>query len=112
MMTVGAISQNNNFLTRTVNTNTVFASAQKPKSVIFNTGESQKINLHIDNLRYDGDTRKTAGLALLLGGIGFTTAAILESGDGQFYDGEVARGIMLGAGIGLTLTGFGLSISK
>lgn len=55
---------------------------------------------------------KSSGLALLLGGVAFSTAAILESGDFKIYQGETARQIMLGVGIGLTITGGVVSLKK
>ena len=109
-MSLCGISQNQFTLSKITNTSTVFASAQTKSSVIFNKSETRKINLH---LSYDNEThnRRVAGIALLVGGVAFATASILESGDGQIYQDETARQIMLGAGIGLTLTGFGLSVS-
>jgi hypothetical protein len=109
-MTLGVISQNQFTLSKITNTNTVFASAETKSRVIFNKTETHKVNLH---LNYDSEShsRRITGIAILVGGVAFATAAILESGDGQIYQGETARQIMLGAGIGLTLTGFGLSVS-
>lgn len=66
------------------------------------------INLHLSSSKNnynDEDTRRNTFLGIFLGGIAFTSAAILESGDFKIYQGETARQIMLGVGIGLTLTG-------
>ena len=107
-MTLGAISQSN-FILKTTNTNTLFASAQIKKSPVFTTFQTEKVNF---NLKYNSDSydNKMTGLVLLLGGVALTTAAILESGDGQIYKGEISRQIMLGTGIGLSLTGFGIAV--
>lgn len=71
------------------------------------------IDLRLKGPKYqDPDQNKSTGMALLLGGIAFTTAAILESGDFKIYQGETARQIMLGVGIGLTLTGGVISLKK
>ena len=109
-MALGAISQNQFALSKITNTNHVFALAETKQSVVFNKTESKKINLH---LTYDSEAynRKVTGVALLIGGIAFTTAAILESGDGQIYKGETSRQVMLGSGIVLSLTGFGIAVS-
>lgn len=61
----------------------------------------------------DGNDRKTAFACIFVGGLAFTTAALLESGDFKIYQGETARQIMFGVGIGLTLTGgIGMISSK
>ena len=75
---------------------------------------SPKIDLKMSTpQRYrESSDMKTTGLAIFLGGIAFTTAAILESGDFKIYQGETARQIMLGVGIGLTITGGVISIKN
>lgn len=66
------------------------------------------VNLRLSSYKSgytDQDTRRNTYLGIFLSGIAFTSAAILESGDFKIYQGETARQIMLGVGIGLTLTG-------
>lgn len=71
------------------------------------------INLRVNTSPYYGESdRKTAFVGIFIAGLAFTTAAILESGDFKIYQGETARQIMLGVGIGLTLTGGIGAISK
>lgn len=88
----------------------VFAmnTIQKYKPINFGT----TIDLKMSPKYTDPDSYKTTGLALFLGGVAFTTAAILESGDFKIYQGETARQIMLGVGIGLTITGGVISLKK
>jgi hypothetical protein len=74
---------------------------------------SDKMKIDMRYLKYkDANENKTAGLILLISGIAFTTASILESGDFTIYQGETSRQIMLGVGIGLTITGAGISLKN
>ena len=66
------------------------------------------VNLNLGKLfsyNRDEDHRKTAFTCVFVGGLAFTGAALLGSGNFTIYEGETARQIMLGVGIGLTLTG-------
>ena len=74
------------------------------------------INLHLSKspsyYRDDNDI-KTTFTCIFIGGLAFTSASLLESGDFKIYQGETARQIMLCVGIGLTLTGgIGMISSK
>lgn len=99
-MTICVFSQNpkNYNLFSTSSQTVLLASAQRPMVSKPAFTKEHKVNLR---LKYNDDSRdrKIAGLAILAGGIAFTTASILESGDGQFYTGETSRFIMLGSGI-------------
>ena len=74
--------------------------------------ESIDLKLSVPQRYREPNEMRTTGLAIFLGGIAFTTAAILESGDFKIYQGETARQIMLGVGIGLTITGGVISIKN
>lgn len=75
--------------------------------------KTQSIDLKlVPNLYMEPNKMRTTGIAVILGGIAFTTAAILESGDFKIYQGETSRQIMLGVGIGLTITGGVISIKN
>ena len=70
------------------------------------------LNLSIPRKYRESNYLRETGLGIFLGGIAFTSAAILESGDFKIYQGETARQIMLGVGIGLTITGGLISIKN
>lgn len=87
-----------------------------------------KVNLNMNNIDSYHEPRD-GGLVLLISGLVFTTATILEGtihygtylGNGPNSPGpyyvkpfiqQFPRNIMLFVGIGFTLTGFGMSISK
>ena len=103
-------------------TNSIFKSNERDLLAMNVTFKSSKFNNTVnltDNkidlklYKYkDPAEDKSTGVGLLISGIAFTTAAILESGDFKIYKGETARQIMLGVGIGLTITGFGITISN
>ena len=98
-------------LFRKTKTEQIFAmnTIQKSKPINF---ETQTIDLKMGPRYKEPNEMKTTGLCIFLGGIAFTTAAILESGDFKIYQGETARQIMLGVGIGLTLTGGVISLKN
>lgn len=111
LMTFSVNAQNTeSILFRKTKTEQVFAmnTVKNPTTL------SPKIDLKMSTpQRYrEPNEMRTTGLAIFLGGIAFTTAAILESGDFKIYQGETARQIMLGVGIGLTITGGVISIKN
>lgn len=71
-----------------------------------------KIDLKLKTKYKERSDVKAGGLAVMLAGVAFTTASILESGDVKIYQGETARQIMLGTGIVLTITGAGISMNN
>jgi len=94
---------------------------------------TQKINLKMSMYKeYSSSDRRTTGLVLLLAGLAFTTASILEN-DGAYgtwsnnpqpgntynqtystkpFIQQFPRNIMLFVGIGFTLTGGGIMINN
>lgn len=93
------------------NKNQLFAMNSQFKSSGYNSTSSNKMEVNMKLPKYKNqDDVKTGGLILLISGIAFTSASILESGDFTIYEGETARQIMLGIGIGMTITGGAITL--
>ena len=95
--------------------------------------DTQKINLKMSMYKeYSSSDRRATGLVLLLAGVAFTTASILEN-DGAYatwsnspqpgnsynqtystkpFIQQFPRNVMLVVGVGLTLTGGGILINN
>lgn len=105
------------FITFNINAQTTSPVFKKPEKEYLFAMNSPKLkyngfNTKIDFKYKEQNDVKTGGLAMILAGIAFTTASLLESGDGKISQGETARQIMLGTGVVLTITGIGISINN
>lgn len=113
--------------------NDVFAmnTSKKEFTTNYNVGNTQTIDLKLKTIKYKNPEKdRSAGIGLLIAGLAFTTAAILE-GNGNYgtwtsspnstsqynqtyttkpFIQQTPRQIMLFVGIGFTITGGILSI--